>query len=167
MAWSLPFDRSEDAGTSTWYLGIKGRLSSKISVSHPLCSSTSLRRWRGCIAVGWTSFIYSASPFSRCSFMSILNIFVSALNGSVKVGEEQSSPYEAFNTLVLSSAGNEIGASLTASEDNTEFILVCGQINYLETLDRHSLRSYRRWLVSPWIRRSSNMDLSSLPLAKK
>jgi len=60
------------------------------------------------IPAGWTSFIYT-------------------LNGSVKVGQEQSSPYEAFNTLVLSSTGNEIGASLTASEDNTEFILVAGE----------------------------------------
>ena len=47
-----------------------------------------------------------------------------ALKGSVKVGSEEALPYEAFNTLVLSSGGNETGASLTASEDNTEFILV-------------------------------------------
>ncbi|KLO07969.1 hypothetical protein SCHPADRAFT_835900 [Schizopora paradoxa] len=60
------------------------------------------------IPSGWTSFIY-------------------ILKGSVKVGQEQSLPHEAFNTLVLSSSGNETGVSLTATEDNTEFILVAGE----------------------------------------
>ena len=50
-----------------------------------------------------------------------------ALKGSVKVGQEQSLPHEAFHTLVLSSAGNETGVSLTATEDDTEFILVAGE----------------------------------------
>lgn len=32
--------------------------------------------------------------------------------------------HEAYHTLVLSAEGNETGVSLTAADDNTEFVLV-------------------------------------------
>ena len=50
-----------------------------------------------------------------------------ALKGSVKVGQEDGLPHEAFHTLVLSSDATETGVFLTAAEDGTEFILVCDQ----------------------------------------
>jgi redox-sensitive bicupin YhaK (pirin superfamily) len=56
------------------------------------------------LAKGWTSFIY-------------------ILKGSVSIGSD-TNPHEAFHTLVLSAQGNETGVSLTAAEDNTEFVLV-------------------------------------------
>lgn len=60
------------------------------------------------IPAGWTSFLYT-------------------LNGAVKVGAPDSPPHESFHTLVLSAAKNETGVSLTAVEENTEFILVAGE----------------------------------------
>jgi len=56
------------------------------------------------LAKGWSSFIY-------------------ILKGFVSVGSE-TIQHEAFHTLVLSAQGNESGVSLTAAEDNTEFVLV-------------------------------------------
>lgn len=47
--------------------------------------------------------------------------------GSVKVGSDDSVPYEPFHTLVLSANKNETGVELTATEDNTEFILIAGE----------------------------------------
>lgn len=59
------------------------------------------------IPSGWTSFLY-------------------IWKGAVTVGSE-SIPNEAFHTIVLSNEKNETGVSLTAAEDNTEFILVAGE----------------------------------------
>lgn len=46
-----------------------------------------------------------------------------AFKGSIRIGEE-TKPNASFNTLVLSSEENETGVQLTATEDDTEFILV-------------------------------------------
>ncbi|KAI0361983.1 hypothetical protein OH77DRAFT_1389006 [Trametes cingulata] len=59
------------------------------------------------LPVGWTSFIYT-------------------LKGSVRVGSAPTS-HEQFHTLVLSANPDESGVELTATEDNTEFILVAGE----------------------------------------
>ncbi|KAH8117550.1 pirin domain-containing protein [Phellopilus nigrolimitatus] len=59
------------------------------------------------IPAGWTSFIY-------------------IMKGSVKVGTKDL-PHESFHTLVLSANDNETGVQLTATEDNTEFILIAGE----------------------------------------
>lgn len=56
------------------------------------------------IAKGWTSFIY-------------------ILKGSISLGT-QSTSYDAFNTLVLTANDTETGVSLTATADQTEFVLV-------------------------------------------
>lgn len=55
-------------------------------------------------AKGWTSFIY-------------------VLKGSVSLGSQPTS-YDAFNTLVLTAGDTETGVSLTATANNTEFVLV-------------------------------------------
>ena len=55
-------------------------------------------------AKGWTAFIY-------------------ILKGSVIVGSETKT-HEAYHTLVLSASGNETGVSVTATEDDTNFVLV-------------------------------------------
>ncbi|KAI0646949.1 RmlC-like cupin domain-containing protein [Trametes meyenii] len=59
------------------------------------------------IPAGWTTFLYT-------------------LKGSLRVGDD-STPHGAFHTLVLSSASGESGVELTATEDNTEFIVVAGE----------------------------------------
>ncbi|KII88579.1 hypothetical protein PLICRDRAFT_111207 [Plicaturopsis crispa FD-325 SS-3] len=59
------------------------------------------------IPAGWTSFIY-------------------VINGSISVGSD-TLPQEKFNTLVLSANANETGVSVTATEDDTHFILVAGE----------------------------------------
>lgn len=59
------------------------------------------------IPKGWTSFLY-------------------ILKGSVNVGSDTMST-EAFHTVVLSANDSETGVSVTAAEDNTEFILVAGE----------------------------------------
>lgn len=46
-----------------------------------------------------------------------------ALKGSISIGT-QPEKHEQYYTLVLSSNSNETGISVTALEDNTEFILV-------------------------------------------
>ena len=47
-----------------------------------------------------------------------------ALSGSLKVGSPDSEPQKPYHTLVLSANANETGVALTATEDNTEAILV-------------------------------------------
>ncbi|OBZ75233.1 hypothetical protein A0H81_04422 [Grifola frondosa] len=59
------------------------------------------------IPTGWTSFMYT-------------------LKGSVRIGPE-SIPHEPFHTLVLSSEANETGVQITATEDNTEVVLIAGE----------------------------------------
>ncbi|KDQ61055.1 hypothetical protein JAAARDRAFT_709607 [Jaapia argillacea MUCL 33604] len=59
------------------------------------------------IPAGWTSFLYT-------------------LKGSVKVGSEPT-VHEPFNTLVLSSKETESGVTLTATEANTEVVVISGQ----------------------------------------
>ncbi|KAI0721664.1 RmlC-like cupin domain-containing protein [Cerioporus squamosus] len=61
---------------------------------------------------GWTTFIYLWS-------------------GALKVGSE-SKPHEPFHTLVLSAASGEKGVELTATEENTEFVLVCASAEPLD-----------------------------------
>lgn len=47
------------------------------------------------------------------------------LKGAVKVGSDENTlPHEKFHTLVLSANKNETGVQLTATEENTELILV-------------------------------------------
>ncbi|KAF7793035.1 hypothetical protein EIP86_004140 [Pleurotus ostreatoroseus] len=60
------------------------------------------------IPEGWTAFIYT-------------------LNGSVTVGDETELPHTAFHTLVLSHDSKETGVKLTATEDNTDFVLIAGE----------------------------------------
>ena len=71
---------------------------SKLSVVYTHFSDTIIT------AKGWTSFIY-------------------ILKGSVSLGSQPTS-YDAFNTLVLTANDTETGVSLTATADNTEFVLV-------------------------------------------
>jgi len=59
------------------------------------------------IPKGWTAFIY-------------------ILKGSVIVGSE-TKVHEAYHTLVLSASGNETGVSVTATEDDTNFVLIAGE----------------------------------------
>ncbi|EIM89891.1 pirin domain-containing protein [Stereum hirsutum FP-91666 SS1] len=59
------------------------------------------------IPAGWTTFIYT-------------------LKGSISIGT-QPEKYEQYYTLVLSSNSNETGISVTALEDDTEFVLVAGE----------------------------------------
>jgi len=61
------------------------------------------------IPAGWTTFLY-------------------ILKGAVKVGsDEDALPHEKFHTLVLSANKNETGVQLTATEEETELILVSGE----------------------------------------
>ncbi|KAG6820605.1 hypothetical protein H0H93_014521 [Arthromyces matolae] len=48
------------------------------------------------------------------------------LKGSLSIGSE-TTPHDSFHTLVFSSAANETGISITATEDETEVILVAGE----------------------------------------
>ncbi|GLB35000.1 putative pirin family protein [Lyophyllum shimeji] len=59
------------------------------------------------IPPSWTAFIYT-------------------IKGKVTVGSEDV-PYDAFHTLVFSNNANETGVSITAVEDNTEFVLIAGE----------------------------------------
>ncbi|KAG5646640.1 hypothetical protein DXG03_002630 [Asterophora parasitica] len=59
------------------------------------------------IPPSWTSFIY-------------------ILKGKVTVGSK-SLPYEAFHTLVFSADEKETGVTITAVEDQTEFLLIAGE----------------------------------------
>ncbi|THH07440.1 hypothetical protein EW145_g3383 [Phellinidium pouzarii] len=59
------------------------------------------------LPAGWTTFFYN-------------------LKGTVKVGSDDS-PYGPFHTVVLSANKNESGVQLTATEDNTEFVLISGE----------------------------------------
>jgi len=59
------------------------------------------------IPSGWTAFLY-------------------VLKGSVIIGAD-STPHESFHTIVLSADKNETGVSLTAAEDQTEFVLIAGE----------------------------------------
>ena len=51
---------------------------------------------------------------------------LAALKGGLKVGPEGPA-HAPFHTLVLSAESGENGAELTATEDNTEFVLVAGE----------------------------------------
>lgn len=75
------------------------------------------------IAAGWTTFLYSKSSYFGESQM-LANLLCVALKGAVRVGSD-STVHGPFHTLVLSAAPDETGIELTATEDNTEFILVC------------------------------------------
>lgn len=55
--------------------------------------------------------------------MNPADILVPVINGSISVGSDTLAQ-EKFNTLVLSANGNETGVSVTATEDDTHFILV-------------------------------------------
>lgn len=57
-------------------------------------------------------------------------IIHTVLKGTLKIGDTDSEPLEAFHTLVFSSAKNETGVAITAVEDNTEAILVSGHLHY-------------------------------------
>lgn len=59
------------------------------------------------IPIGWTSFLY-------------------IMKGSVRVGSESIS-HNSFHTLVLSAEDDQDGVKLTATEDDTEFILIAGE----------------------------------------
>ncbi|KAF8077994.1 RmlC-like cupin domain-containing protein [Lyophyllum atratum] len=59
------------------------------------------------IPPSWTSFIY-------------------IIKGKVSVGSE-SIPYDAFHALVFSNNANETGVSISALEDDTEFMLAAGE----------------------------------------
>jgi len=59
------------------------------------------------IPTGWTSFIY-------------------LWNGGITVGDD-GSVNDSFHTLVLSSNSGETGARITATSDDTEFVLVAGE----------------------------------------
>ncbi|KAI0831197.1 RmlC-like cupin domain-containing protein [Trametes gibbosa] len=59
------------------------------------------------IPAGWTTFLYT-------------------LKGSVRVGSESTS-HGPFHTLVLSATPDQTGVELTATEANTEFVLVAGE----------------------------------------
>ncbi|OJT15749.1 Pirin [Trametes pubescens] len=59
------------------------------------------------IPAGWTTFLYT-------------------LKGAVRVGSD-STAHGPFHTLVLSAAPDETGIEFTATEDNTEFVLVAGE----------------------------------------
>lgn len=59
------------------------------------------------IPSGWTAFMY-------------------ILKGSVRIGSETQAQ-KPFHTIVLSSNRDETGVSLTATEDNTEFVLIAGE----------------------------------------
>jgi len=88
-------------------------------------------------AVGWSSFIY-------------------IWKGSITIGDS-TMPIDAFNTIVLSADDTQTGVKVTATEDDTEFVLVCTfpiiayEITYLEQTDlwraprpdRFSVRSFR------------------------
>lgn len=56
---------------------------------------------------GWTAFLY-------------------ILKGTVSVGSD-TKPHEAYHTLVLSAKENETGVSVTAGEDDTQFVLIAGE----------------------------------------
>ena len=45
------------------------------------------------------------------------------MNGKINVGDT-SVTHDSFYTLVLSAGGQETGVSVTAVEDNTDFVLV-------------------------------------------
>lgn len=71
--------------------------------------------------------------------------------------------HDAFHTLVLSAADSENGVTLTATEDNTEFVLVCP--NGLTTVHMETCTSFAnepsfRLRVNLWTSLSSNMDPS-------
>ncbi|KAI8998734.1 RmlC-like cupin domain-containing protein [Trametes punicea] len=59
------------------------------------------------LSTGWTAFIYT-------------------LNGAVRVGSDPVA-HAPYHTLVLSSSPNETGVELTATEGNTEFVLIAGE----------------------------------------
>jgi len=59
------------------------------------------------IPTGWTSFLY-------------------VLKGSVRVGSEPIS-HDPFHTLVLSTDDGQNGVKLTATADDTEFVLIAGE----------------------------------------
>lgn len=46
------------------------------------------------------------------------------MKGSVRIGSESTS-HDPFHTLVLSADDGQNGVKLTATADNTEFVLVC------------------------------------------
>ena len=63
----------------------------------------------------------------------MVEVSPAALNGKITVGDS-SATHDPFHTLVLSTAGEEAGVSVTAQEGNTDFVLVwiirlCGGIS--------------------------------------
>ncbi len=54
----------------------------------------------------------------------IADPLVAVWSGALQIGSE-SKPHKPFHTLVLSAAPGENGVQLTATEENTEFVLVC------------------------------------------
>ncbi|KAF7984053.1 hypothetical protein HWV62_17589 [Athelia sp. TMB] len=73
------------------------------------------------IPEGWTSFIY-------------------ILKGNLKVGSDETQQ-ERFYNLVLSAKENETGVSVEATDDNTEFILVCfdSDVGCKQVVDNHQV----------------------------
>ncbi|KAK7467090.1 RNA pol II transcription cofactor [Stygiomarasmius scandens] len=59
------------------------------------------------LPVGWTSFIY-------------------IWKGSITIGDS-TMPIDAFNTIVLSADDTQTGVKVTATEDDTEFVLISGE----------------------------------------
>ncbi len=53
---------------------------------------------------------------------------IAVWSGALKIGSE-SEPHKPFHTLVLSAAPGENGVQLTATEENTEFVLVCIRVD--------------------------------------
>ncbi|KAH9001063.1 pirin domain-containing protein [Lactarius akahatsu] len=59
------------------------------------------------LPAGWTAFIYT-------------------LNGKITVGDSKDT-HDPFHTLVLSANGNETGISVSALENDTDFVLIAGE----------------------------------------
>ena len=66
-------------------------------------------------------------------------------------------PYETFHTLVLSAETGETGVELTATEENTEFVLVCPFVSSVSTT---ALTNDYRLPLSLWTNPLSNTGLS-------
>ncbi|KAI0928805.1 hypothetical protein AcW2_004691 [Taiwanofungus camphoratus] len=77
---------------------------------HAIFDKEGTTTWQD-IPSGWTSFLYT-------------------LNGSVKVGPDESS-HQAYHTLVLSGERDETGVQITSAEDNTELVIVRTSLRYI------------------------------------